>query len=525
MSLQQLPSPAQDVTRPASSAYEAAGQFRAIVDQNIAGVYILSVRGEILYVNERFAQLCGYSVADVSGRSFEDFVDPVDQPKARDSFANTLRGSARQIEVTLRHRDGSRIHLLAQGSLATYEGEPAVVGVALDITERRRLEVAERRAVRALTRVNRSLRLLIAANQCVVRANDEAALIADVVRLVVDIGGFAMGWVGFAEPDLRRSVRLIASAGNRAGAVLPLDVSWSDRPSGDGPIGLAIRTGKPQVDQDTAHNSTLGPGREVLLQQGLRSSIALPLRSDHRVFGVLTLYSSEIDAFDAGEAHLLQELANDLAYGIVSRRTAVDQVAAADRLRVAMENTVEVIAATLEARDPYTAGHQRRVAHLAAAIARQMGCDEATVRGVHFGALVHDVGKIQIPSELLSKPTRLTPIESRLLETHSEAGFEILKGIEFPWPVALIVLQHHERLDGSGYPNHLTGDQILKEARILAVADVVEAMASHRPYRPSRGVEVALAEIAEQRGRLYDAAAVDACLVLFREGYSLTDAA
>ena len=190
---------------------------------------------------------------------------------------------------------------------------------------------------------------------------------------------------------------------------------------------------------------------------------------------------------------------------------------AEDTLHAALVATVEAIAATVETRDPYTAGHQRRVAELAAAIALEMGLPAKTVEGIHFGALVHDLGKMQVPAELLSKPTRLTKIEFELIKTHPQAGYEIVKDIKFPWPVADMVHQHHERLDGSGYPQGLKGDAIALEARILAVADVFEAMSSHRPYRASLGIEPALKEIQDRRGTWYEPAAVDACVRLLRE--------
>lgn len=188
------------------------------------------------------------------------------------------------------------------------------------------------------------------------------------------------------------------------------------------------------------------------------------------------------------------------------------------RLRRALVATIEVIAATIEARDPYTAGHQRRVADLARAIGAELGLAENELEGLHFGALIHDLGKIQVPAELLSKPTRLSKAELELIKVHPEAGYEIVRDIEFPWPVAAMVYQHHERLDGSGYPQGLKGDAIAREARILAVADVVEAMASHRPYRPGLGLDAALREIEEKRGTAFDPAVVDACLRLFRDG-------
>jgi PAS domain S-box-containing protein/putative nucleotidyltransferase with HDIG domain len=183
-----------------------------------------------------------------------------------------------------------------------------------------------------------------------------------------------------------------------------------------------------------------------------------------------------------------------------------------ERLRETLEQTVYALAAAVEMRDPYTAGHQRRVADLATAIAEEMNLPEDRSRGVRMAGLVHDVGKIHIPAEILSKPTRLTEVEWSMIKAHPQAGYDILKDIEFPWPVARIVLQHHERVNGSGYPQGLSDKEILLEARILGVADVVEAMASHRPYRPAHAVEEALGEIRENRGILYDPEAVDACL-------------
>jgi PAS domain S-box-containing protein len=194
----------------------------------------------------------------------------------------------------------------------------------------------------------------------------------------------------------------------------------------------------------------------------------------------------------------------------------------AERIRKALGATVQAIAVTVETRDPYTAGHQQRVAHLARAISTEMNLSTDRIDGIRIAASIHDLGKISVPAEILSKPTKLTDLEFGLIKTHSQSGYDILKDIDFPWPIARMVLEHHERMNGSGYPNGLTGDNILMESRILSVADVVEAMASHRPYRPSLGIVAALEEIEKNRGTLYDNTVADACLRLFRErGYQL----
>ena len=195
-----------------------------------------------------------------------------------------------------------------------------------------------------------------------------------------------------------------------------------------------------------------------------------------------------------------------------------DRVEALRRLDRALEGTVEALASTVEMRDAYTAGHQRRVATLSDAIAKEMGLSADRIHGLRLAGTVHDLGKINIPADILSKPGQLTPLEYEFVKTHPQVGYDILKPVEFHWPIADIILQHHERLDGSGYPKGLKGDAILLEARVLAVADVVEAMTSHRPYRPAAGIQAALAEISRGRGKLYDPVVVDACLELFNSG-------
>jgi PAS domain S-box-containing protein len=188
------------------------------------------------------------------------------------------------------------------------------------------------------------------------------------------------------------------------------------------------------------------------------------------------------------------------------------------RLSNNLEETVISLASAFEMKDPYTAGHQRRVSEIVSAIALEMDMEQESFQGLRLASLVHDIGKINVPTEILSKPGKLTEPEFQLIRTHSEAGYDILKKINFPWPISKIVLQHHERMDGSGYPNGLSGQEILLEARIIAVADVIEAMATHRPYRASLGIEKALEEIEKNRGRLYDKDVADTCLHLFRSG-------
>ena len=209
---------------------------------------------------------------------------------------------------------------------------------------------------------------------------------------------------------------------------------------------------------------------------------------------------------------------------ITQRKKADDELQKTlERLKQAFGSIVGVMVSAVEMRDPYTAGHQLRVSNLACAIASEMGLPNDKIEGLRMAGLIHDIGKLSIPAEILSKPTKLTDIEFSLIKEHSKNGYEMLKNVESPWPLAQIVYQHHERMNGSGYPRNLKGDEILMEARIITVADVVEAMASHRPYRPTLGIEATLEEIEKNKGILYDNDVADACLRLFREkGYQLT---
>ena len=216
----------------------------------------------------------------------------------------------------------------------------------------------------------------------------------------------------------------------------------------------------------------------------------------------------------------MQRLRHHLEDVVTERTTRLE--ASQHQLQSTLLDFVAVLGATVEMRDPYTAGHQRRVAHLARAIAQELAWPAHQIQGLHLASVVHDFGKIKVPAEILSKPGRLTALEFALIQEHAANGYDILKSIQFPWPIADAVHQHHERLDGSGYPQGLRGEAILPEARVLGVADVVEAMSSHRPYRPGLGIDAALAEIERGRNTVYDPDAVDACLQLFRQrGYQL----
>ena len=390
-----------------------------------------------------------------------------------------------------------------------------------DVTDRHRAESA-------LTLTNRALRIISTCNSLLVHSNNEAKLLDDMCRLIVKTNEYCFAWVGYADDDEQKTVRPQAQSGNEAGLFAKAHFSWADDEYGRGPTGTAIRTSRTAV----VHNiKTIECHSwcEHALECGYASAIALPLCKEEKTYGTLTIYATEPDVFKEEEVELLEQLAADLSFGIVNlrsgeaRKRAEEQIVAyVKQLEESMYGTLQAVSNMVEQRDPYTAGHERRVGIIAADIAQEMGWPEKKCNDLKMIGLVHDIGKISTPAEILSKPGRLTPSEYSLVKDHVEKGYEILKDVKFPLPIAKIIRQHHERMDGSGYPFGLKGPEILPEARILAVADVLESMASHRPYRPALGIEVALKEIFDHRETLYDASVVDALLKMVREkGYQL----
>jgi PAS domain S-box-containing protein/putative nucleotidyltransferase with HDIG domain len=256
-------------------------------------------------------------------------------------------------------------------------------------------------------------------------------------------------------------------------------------------------------------------GRESREQKDLARSRTLELELIHKDGSLVPVEVKYTFLRDA-QARPVEVLA--IARDISERKQAQEEAKQSiEKLIRAMEHAIQAMTIVVEMRDPHTAGHQQRATQLACAIAREVGLSEEQISGLRLAGLIHDIGKVRVPAEILMNPDGLSEPEFMMIKAHPRLGYEILKTIDFPWPVAQIVLQHHERMDGSGYPSGLSGDDIIMEARILAVADVVDAMASHRPYRAALGINKALEEISQNKGVLYDPKAVDACLMLFRD--------
>lgn len=353
-------------------------------------------------------------------------------------------------------------------------------------------------------------------NQALVRANDEASLAQAMCDALVDYGGYRV-----SGDDAKKLIHPLAAKGITVGQLRKLELTWEDNELGQTPMGTCIRTGK-QIRHHNLPDEVPHALLPIVLELNIVESLAIPLIIAEKVIGAIMVCATQHSQLRGEEEALLIEMAGDLAFGISKLRDNTERIYTLEKLEGSLDNTVTAIAATVEMRDPYTAGHQIRVSKLAVAIALEMGLPAKQIEGIRIAGMVHDISKIHVPAEILSNPSKLSDAEFSIVKTHSQVGYDILRGIDFPWPVAQIVLQHHEKMDGSGYPNGLKGKDILIEARILCVADVIESMASHRPYRPSFGIFPALQEVSRNKGQLYDKDVVKAVMTLFLEkGYEL----
>jgi putative nucleotidyltransferase with HDIG domain len=376
-----------------------------------------------------------------------------------------------------------------------------------------------------LRNANRALKALIEYNHAVLKATREEDLLDDLCWIIVEVGGYAMAWFGFAQENDMKKILPVPKKGFEYTNLDLASIMWTDA---DFDTGATVR---PLLSNEYSAIRKTVTGQEGYLpvraediKHRCASYIAFPLVIKDHNFGALHVYAKEPDAFDKEEIELLTELANSAAYGIEALRMNKEFSVAqkklkqnAKKIQRTLEDAVSALSSAVEARDSYKAGHQRRVSKLSYAIAKEMSLPKDQVEGIRLAAVIHDVGKVYVPQEILGKQSWLTEAEFNIVKTHAQVGYDIVKPVEFPWPVAKIILQHHERLNGSGYPSGLLEEEILTESKILGVADVVEAMFSHRSHRPACGINSALEEISKNKGILYDPEAVDACVRLFKK--------
>jgi len=449
---------AEDVTE----KVELEGLYKSLTDRSFNGIYLLQ-DGKFAFLNQSAAAFAGYTPDELVGKDSLFCIHPEDREATRTLSRRMIReGRTIPFDVRILHKDGSIRWIMLALTLTDYKGRPAILGNSIDITELKDAQekLGLSRAMESSILDSIPLAVIGLENRQIVFANSDTAVV--------------FGWrpeelIGQSTRILYRSEGDFQEIGDRVYQALG-----------------AERTFAAELEYACRRKD----GRDILCR---------------------------MKAARIGET--LQEKRIVVTYEDVTEliQTKEKLGQTNEQLQRTLSGTIKTISSLLMAKDPYTAGHQEKVSRLVTAIAREMNLPEDQVQALGTAALLHDLGKIHIPSDILSKPGKLSDIEYRLVQIHPEEGYEIIRHIDFTYPIAEMILQHHERLDGSGYPRGLSGGQIGLEARIISVADVVEAMASHRPYRPALGIDAALEEITEHRGTRYDTGVVDACRHLFRE--------
>ena len=476
------------------------------------GIMIIGAStGQIVDINPFMIGLFGYPRESYLGNKPWEILPFKEVGTCEEVFSDILASGTSHTEVVpLNTKERVTLDVEVISNIYGLNGEKVVQCNLRDITERRRNESR-------IQKLNSLLLTIRSINEYLLVAESEDKLfhyVCDTLKKLRDIAGVGI-WL--KHPDL--VMELVAYAGIEDKMTASMKLRLDDPDLDHCVVGKAVREGRPIVLTDLKVNPVPGPLQKVVQMWQAEAGAAIPLISEGGIIGLLTVYSTRKDLFDEETVRFLAEVATDIAVGVRSLRLDKKLHATLANLRKSMDATVEAIAGIIELRDPYTGGHERHVAQLATAIGVEMGLPERQIEGLHVAGYLHDIGKIAVPAEILSKTGPLTEPEYKLVMQHPKAGYDILKNLDFPWPVALAVLQHHERMDGSGYPQGLKGDEIIIEARILAVSDVVSAMSSHRTYRAASDREAVRNEITANKGTRYDARVVDACLSLFEKGF------
>ncbi|GAB6270871.1 MAG: hypothetical protein STSR0003_07110 [Smithella sp.] len=438
-------------------------RYRSLVENADEAILVIQ-DGIIKFVNTRAIESFGYSVQEFLSIPVFELVHPEDRNAVIERYLQKINGDTTPTHHTYRsiHKGGHIVWIDISSVLIDWEGRPATLNLITDITERKQAEEKLRESQERLLKEQKFTQLLLDTSPAFIVAID------------------------FDGKTLMMNRSLLDALEYTAEQIKGTDYLTNFVPEED-------RMKLAKVFQE-------------IIQKG-----NMTINENHIISRSGRIYLVEWHGRSVTREKGSSNIFVGVGLDITDRKNSMDQ------LRKALGGTVLAIALVVESKDPYTAGHQRRVADISRAIATEMGLSQDQIEGIRMAGIIHDIGKVSVPAEILSMPRKLTDLEFSLIKTHAQSGYEILKDIEFPWPIARIVLEHHERMNGSGYPNGLTGDKLLPESRILAVADVVEAMATYRPYRAALGLSAALEEIAKNRGILYDPEAVDACLRLFRE--------
>ncbi|MFQ1770650.1 HD domain-containing phosphohydrolase [Aeromonas veronii] len=477
-----------------------------VMDQLPYRVLLKDTRFSYIAGNRLLAADLALSPEALVGKNDCDFFPPELVQRYREDDTRVMREGIHQ-HIEEPYLKGGEARWLSTTKFPLRDEAGSIVGVGVffeDITEQKWQQ-------EKLQQYSWTQQAISRAHHALLKPGDEPQLLQDICDAIAVDDRFPLVAVLQGQPELAQPPRIVAQAGSADASEQTL---WFN----DEALTQAILHQR-RLNQVIFHE------RPHTGRHPLRSRLLIPLPLQEDQAGALIIHSDQPRLFSQEEEQLFIQLTDYLTYGLQARhtqqaylRSQQEKIFHARQLELALEDALGAIAAVLEQRDPYTAGHQKHVAKLAQAIGRELRLEEKRLRGIYLGAMVHDIGKIQVPAEILTKPERLTPLEFELVKEHPAIGYLVLKDIDFPWPIARMIHQHHEYLDGSGYPQGLKGDEILLEARILTVADIVESMSSDRPYRAALGIPQAREQIIQMRGHQLDADVVDACLRILDRG-------
>lgn len=491
-----------------SWAYAQDGKFAIDADTGI-----------LFDINPAAEVLTGYSRIELIGIHVTMLHPEAERARVEVEFQKSMSLATPHFDFHIQRKDGRSVPVAIWSTeRLELDGRAVVIGQFRDITEEKERE-------HRLATQNWALSAFSVASLALGRAQSAEGLMQSICEAITRESLYVLAWIGIAENDQDKKIRIAAAAGNSMGYLDGLHLNWAeDEKWGQGPAGMCIRTDTLQIADDVETLPAFNPWLERARQFGIRSSAFVPLHVPGGRQGVLGVYATRLNAFGVAPIEIFRRLADQIAHGIHSfeqkqllETERLNREKTQKQLVEALAASVAAIVTAMEMRDPYTAGHQSRVAEIAVAIGKEMGWPEDRLEGLRIAALLHDIGKISIRAEILTKPGRLSMEEWALVKEHPESSYAILKDIPFSWPIADIVRQHHEKLDGSGYPLGLKENAILPESKILAVADIVEAMATDRPYRATLGLEFALTTVEGLAGTQLDAEVVRVCATLFRE--------
>jgi PAS domain S-box-containing protein/putative nucleotidyltransferase with HDIG domain len=505
-------------------------QYRLLGEHILEGIWIIDGDGRTVYINNSMTAMLGYTPPEMHQISLMDCLDKANLKLLNAYVQNPDKPGHQAIslqkQLTFLKKDHTP--LWAMVSVNHIFGITKKLNqIILLVSDVSHSKQAEHR----LSLLNRMYAVLCHTHRAIIQIRSLTELCEEICRVLVKDGLFNLVWIGMVNLNTNH-IDLIAHCESETGFSAPIHLpDLNNREPVHQEILNTIRAGNIAVVNDIESHPNSLPCRTEALQRGCKSFIIIPIKVSDEAICSISICAGQKDFFNEEEQDVLRDLGAHLSYAIefINREEQRQNTQKAlkeseDRLQDSyrhlnkvMIEIVKSFATTIETRDPYTAGHQDRVSKLAHAIAQEMGLPAAQIDAIILAATIHDIGKLFVPAEILNKPGKISDNEYQLIKSHPQIGYDIIKEIEFTWPIADIILQHHERLDGSGYPNKMAGDFILLEAKIIGVADVVEAMASHRPYRPALGIDKALEEISRNQGVLYDPVVVDVCISLLNQ--------